>query len=132
VNISLQEAVSVLRKWKSDHRLIQCYFRDSPNERTESSLSVVGRVEEINELYVRIDCRTFPAIVRGDLYGCALNLDNALDFMLTDHRSMNADDPSKKAMEESIEMILGVALRSGCFCEFRAAKMTDELFNGGE
>jgi hypothetical protein len=127
VNVSLQDAVSLLRKWKEDQRLIQCYFRDSQNEPTESSVSVIGRVEEINELYTRIDSRSFPKMVRGDLYGCALNLDNALSFTLMDHRSMNADDPSKNTVEKSIEMILVVALRSGCFCELRAAKMTDEL-----
>ena len=130
MQISAEDAISVLRKWKEERRILQCIFADSRDEDTASSCACLGRIEELDDDSVRIDARRMQIPgARGDLIGCFIRFHGA-EFGLFDWRNVAPEDAvGQHAMRQSYEMVLIVLLPTGCNCELRAAKLSREILD---
>jgi hypothetical protein len=119
VDISLQEAISLLRKWQEERRMIQCALF-APNG---TSCSLIGRIEHVEPDTIRIDATSRDKL--GRFIGMSLRASKALGFSFEDWR--DAPEEHANALRQAYETFLFVNFYDGSHCEIYAAKFGDEL-----
>lgn len=112
MNISPEEALSLLRKWREENRLIQCTLVSSKT----TSASVVGRITELEIDSVRVTAAPHCGVL--------FTLSDALELNFQDWRDAPAEDAQQ--LKEAYEAFLFVRFHD-CNCEVYALKTVDEL-----
>jgi hypothetical protein len=118
MKISPQDAVSLLRKWQQERRMIQASLIFSAT----TNCCAIGRLEHVDAQPVRIDARSIDRI--GHHRGLLLDLSEAKGFNF--HDSRDAPPDYAEQLQQAYEAFLFIEL-DGCLCEIYAAKTGDEI-----
>jgi hypothetical protein len=120
VTITREEALSLLRKWQEERRIIQASLTLSE----KTSCSVVGRIEHLDSDSVRIDLRSKFHV--GVYTGISVDLMAATGFIFEDTR-FTAEHEQAAKIAKSYEGFLFVMLPDGLQAQFWATRTGDEI-----
>jgi hypothetical protein len=118
MNISIEDTLSLLRKWQDERRLIQCGLVYS----FEISCTVVGRIEEVEVGSIRINARSLRT--DGKFDSLLFNLVDSTEILFHDWR--DAPEEVAPSLKAAYEAHIFVRFRD-CHCEIYALKTGDEL-----
>lgn len=106
---SLEEALSLLRKWQEEKQLIQAALIFS-----KTRCSILGRVERIDSDQIQIDGSSLDEF--GNRYGLLLQLADVLSFSFGDARSFSQPDPDvAEQVDRTYDSFLSIDL-GPCKC----------------
>jgi hypothetical protein len=116
--VSLDDTVSVLRKWRDERRLIQVGLISS----IRSGCHVIGRIEKVDEESLRVDARSITKL--GIKTWFTLEFRDAKEFRFEDWRE--APPEYAEEFRQIFEAFLFLDL-GNCHCEIYAYKTGNEL-----
>jgi hypothetical protein len=122
---SLYDAVSIMRKWQQEKRVVQCSIYDLPADAEKASFTIFGRIEHLDETNLRIDARTIFERL-GQYIACTIVLSGAR-FHFGGYR--DAPPETAQQFERSFDSFLQIIPESGSVCEIMAAKPSAELMD---
>jgi hypothetical protein len=112
VNVTPDEALSLLRKWREENRLIQCFLIFSAT----TSACIVGHITELTDDFIRV--------TSAPRCGIQFSLSDAQGISFEDWRE--APPEHAEQLKEAYEAFLSVRFRN-YHCELYAAKTVGEL-----
>lgn len=117
MNITAEDAKSLLRKWQEERRVIQVGLIAS----TTTGAHIIGRIVRIDDI-LRIDATSLNRT--GERFALVLDFSEALEFRFEDWR--DAPPEFRDQIRDVCESQLFIELAS-CRCELFALKTKAEL-----
>jgi hypothetical protein len=118
MTITIEEALSLLRKWQDENRLIQCSLVSSET----LMCGLVGRLVSVDNSECRIDASSLTA--SGKVAGMIFSPSEASEWFYQDYRDAPPEFAQK--LEAAYDGQLFIAFQH-CHCEIFAMKTTEEL-----
>jgi hypothetical protein len=124
MEITKEEALSLLRKWQQERRLMEgkAFFDD------KISSNVLGRIENVSTEEVTIDDRSF--VTGSTRYGMIVYLASVTRFSFEDHRFAEGLEEADQ-IRESYEGFLFLKFAGGGVVHLLAARTGNEI-NAGQ
>jgi hypothetical protein len=122
---SQEDALSLLRKWQEEKRLVQAHLSSGGN----SGSMILGRIEQIDAEWIKIDGQSRDRL--GRQYGLTIALDEVIRFSFEDKRFVEQAERRPQVLEsvkQVFDSFLFVEL-DWCTCTIAVFNLPDELIS---